>query len=143
MILPIVLSPNEILHQKALPVKRVTKDLVKLGNDMLETCKHHNALGLSANQVNQLHRILVMKRGKSYLIMYNPIVMSRGLTKRINDEECLSFPGMVCQKKRHIEVKVKYTDIYNKPKFISLEGLDAIIFAHELDHLNGKTMDLQ
>lgn len=144
MILEIIKHPDEMLNKKSLEVKRINKELVQLGKDLLETMKEHLALGLSAVQTGQLVRVLVMMQGKKPLLMYNPIIASQSHTKRASKEKCLSF-----QKdeeyivKRFLDVKVKYTDINNKQKFVYLDGLDSVVFQHELSHLNGLTMELE
>lgn len=142
MVLEIIKYPDEILNQKSLAVKRINKELVQLGKDLLETMKEHEALGLSAVQTGQLVRVLVMMHCKKPIVMYNPIIVSKSPIKRAGKEECLSFPDVEKKVKRHINIKVKFTDINNKNKFLSLEGLDAIVFQHELNHLDGVTFDI-
>lgn len=142
MILEILKHPHDLLSQRCEIVKRINKDLIQLGKDLLETMINNEGLGLAAPQVGQLIRVLAMKQGKKSLVMYNPVIVSQSLTRRGNKEGCLSFnKGEEYLVKRPVNYKIKYTDINNKQKFVYLDGLDAIVFGHEYDHLLGITMD--
>ncbi len=143
MILPIIKHPNELLTQRCEVVKRINKDLVQLGKDLIETMKDQNGLGLAAPQVGQLVRVLAMMHGKKPTVMYNPSIVSQSMTRRGFKESCLSFEaGEEYLVKRPIEVKVKFQDATNKQKFLYLKGLDATVFFHEYDHILGVTMDV-
>lgn len=141
MVLDILQYPNVILTTRCEPVKRINKELIEFGNNLIETMEAANGLGLAAPQVSKSLRILCIKRGKKVLLMYNPVVVQKSATKRMNKEGCLSFTGVEYIIKRPTWVKVKYTDQNNKSKMVELEGLEAIELFHELDHLNGITFD--
>lgn len=141
MLLPITLAPHKDLETRCTSISKVTNILAELGRNMLETCESHSAYGLAANQIGQLVRVLVIKQDKKYILMYNPIILSQSMTRRGNMEACLSFPGKKCLIKRPINVKVRYLDINNKLKMKYLEGWDAVVLMHELDHLNGLTFE--
>ena len=142
MVLPIIAFPDEILTKRCETVKRITKDLVQLGKDMLETLKAEGGLGLAASQVGVLSRVIVITVNSKPLLMYNPIIASQSTTRRAGKEGCLSFTkGLEYSVKRPTAVKVKYQDINGKLKFISLEDFDARVFYHEYAHLQGLTMD--
>lgn len=141
MILEIIKQPNDLLNQRCETVKRITKELIELGKDLIETMEHNSGLGLAAPQCGHLLRILAMKQGKKSIVMYNPVIVSQSMTRRGMKEECLSFEkGEQYLVKRPIDVKVKYTDASNKQKFLYLDGLEATVVLHEVDHLNGITM---
>lgn len=143
MVLTIIEFPNELLDQRSEPIRKMNNDLRELGKSMLETMMSLNGLGLSAVQVGRLVRVICMKKsdGKN-LLMYNPIIAQKSNTRRNNMEQCLSFKNEETYLvPSHISVKVKYLDINNKNKFVELENLDAVIFQHEMNHLNGITMD--
>lgn len=141
MIKDIIQYPHPTLHKRSEAIRKVTKELVELGKDLIDTMKAANGLGLSAVQIGDLRRVLVMKRGNKTLLMYNPIIVQQSATKRGTVEGCLSFTiaNIKCMVKRPTWVKVKYIDQTNTIKFVNLEDLDATVFFHELDHLNGKT----
>jgi|ERR1035437_457588 peptide deformylase len=143
MILSIIKHPSEVLSQRCEPIKRINKDLVQLGKDMLETLKSNSGLGLAANQVGMLHRIIVITVKDKPLLMYNPTIMSQSTTRRAANEKCLSFSvDEEYSVKRPTFVKVKFQDMNSKVKFLHLEDLEARCFFHEHDHLLGVTMDV-
>lgn len=144
MILSIIKHPSEILSQKCEPIKRINKELVQLGKDMLETLKSNSGLGLAANQVGALHRIIVITVKDKLVLMYNPTIMSQSTTRRAANEKCLSFQkDEEYSVKRPTFVKVKFQDSNSKVKFLHLEGLEARCLMHELAHLNGVTMEME
>ena len=143
MILSIIKHPDELLTKRCEPIKRINKDLVQLGKDLLETLKDSGGLGLAASQVGQLHKIIVITVKDKPLLMYNPTIVSQSTTRRGSKEGCLSFEkGLEYTVKRPTNVKVKYQDINSRQKYIYLEDLDARVFFHEYDHLLGITMDI-
>jgi peptide deformylase len=142
MILDLRLNPDPILKSKSAPVRRITKDLVEFGKNLIETMDYHKGVGLSGVQVGQLIRVLCMTRNNgSTLLMYNPIIVSQSPTRRAGREGCLSFVNEEYIVKRPLWVKVKYTDKTNKIRFANLEGLESVIFMHEHNHLDGITFD--
>lgn len=141
MIRDLVISPDPMLHEKSLPIRKVTKELAALGQDLVDTMKHHVGLGLSAVQIGKLVRVICLETGKSPLLMYNPVVIARSPLKRAGVEGCLSFIAEEYNVKRHVWVKVKYLNKNNNVRFVQLEGLQSIAFQHEYDHLEGITFD--
>ena len=109
--------------------------------DLMDTANSakHFCAGLAANQIGHELRIFVMKIKNQFVPMVNPEIVSKSKGFRIEKEGCLSFPGYEARKKRHQVIKVSYTDPI-KGKFIKakkLKNMEARIFQHELDHLNG------
>lgn len=141
MKLEILKSPDERLLQKSLPVRKVTKQLIEFGNDLVETMKEANGLGLSAVQVGNHIRVLCILRNGRSLLMYNPMIIQKSNTRRMDKEDCLSFDKIEYIIKRPTWVKVRYTDQQNKTKMVHLTDLDARVFFHEHDHLEGRTFD--
>lgn len=141
MKLEIIKAPNEILNQKSEAVKKVSKELVQFGDDLVETMKAANGLGLSAVQVGRLIRVMCIKRGNKTLLMYNPVILQKSNTRRMNKEGCLSFDNVEYIIKRPTWAKIRYIDQQNKSKMAHLEDLDAVVFFHEHDHLQGLTFD--
>jgi peptide deformylase len=100
-----------------------------------------NGVGLSANQVGSTHRIFVMdtsESGARRKVFVNPCILSQSQEVRWK-EGCLSFPGVFAFVKRFEKVKVSGLDEDGELYIVELEGLDAICFQHELDHLSGIT----
>jgi len=141
-ILPIVKYPDDILKQQASSVKRITKDIFNLVDDMAETMYEAQGVGLAAPQIGRSLRLIVLdptgKEAKQLITLVNPqITFGEG---EIEDEEgCLSLPGVICKVKRFAKIRIKGIDpIKGKEVEIEAEDFLARIFQHEIDHLNGK-----
>jgi len=127
---------DEILHKKAKPVKEINQSIITLIDDMIETLRDKNALGLAAPQIGVLKRIVVIEHEDEVFEMINPeIIETEG--EQISNEACLSIPGLCGDVKRPIKVKVRAQD--RNGDFMELEGeqIMASVFSHELDHLDG------
>jgi peptide deformylase len=159
--LKIYTFPDPVLAQKAQGIARVEKEQQKLADDMLETMYHAPGIGLAANQVGVLSRLLVvdvdyemddLKKGepvegevvgnrvitrKKPIILINPkIILQEGTTAL--EEGCLSVPDYQAEVKRAEKIKVEYQDIDGLTKTLSADGLLAVAIQHEMDHLEGK-----
>ncbi len=133
---------DEILRKKAEPVKDINGQLVKLAQDMVETMHKAPGLGLAAPQVGESLRLITVdlsvgERPSELIIMINPqIVEQEG--EVIDEEGCLSIPGIFEKVKRPKRVLVKGYDLEGKEREIEAEDLLARVFCHEIDHLEGK-----
>lgn len=127
---------DEVLRKKSKKVKVFDKRLHTLIDDMLETMKEANGVGLAAPQIGILKRVVVIDVGEGAIELVNPeIIESEGeITK---PEACLSIPGVVGEVPRPMRVKVKAQDKWGKPFEIEGEDLLARAFCHEIDHLEG------
>jgi len=148
--LPIVVAPDPRLKQKSLPVEKVTPEIRKLMDDMLETMYASNGIGLAAVQVGVHKRILVMdvERGsdrygtkdekKSHpLFLVNPEIVQESEEENIYEEGCLSFPGQFAEVVRPKRVKVKHLDYHGQERIMDCDELLATCVQHEMDHLDG------
>jgi peptide deformylase len=107
-----------------------------LSHAMLKVMFENNGIGLSAPQIGISKRILVMGNPTLSFVCVNPeIVSGQGSTK--NQEGCLSFPGLWLHVSRRETVVVKYQDVIGRQHEREFSGLQARVFQHELDHLNG------
>jgi peptide deformylase len=118
-------------------------DLKDLCGMMLDTMYDEKGIGLAAPQVGVDARIIVVDvspAGNDPRMMINPeIIESRGEMQ--SHEGCLSFPGVMIQKKRFIEVKIKYLDLELGSEIeMTCKGLLGACIQHEIDHLNGVTI---
>jgi peptide deformylase len=141
-VLKILTYPNEILRKKTLPVTTVDDEVKKLVNDMAETMYSEPGVGLAANQVGVLKRVVVIDieytDGKPNLIvLINPEIVEREGTS-IMDEGCLSLPGINEPVERSASVKVKALGIDGNEVLVSADGFFSHAVQHELDHLDGK-----
>ena len=135
-ILNIVTSEDEVLRKKCRPVEKITPRTLTLLDDMLDTMRAANGVGLAAPQVGILRRIVIVDIGEGLIEMINPeIVATEG--EQEGEEGCLSVPDEVGIVKRPNIVTVKATDRNGEPFTIRGEGLLARAFCHEIDHLDG------
>lgn len=111
-------------------------DPSEFASSLVETCKKHNGLGLSANQCGFPHRVFVMGNDDNYIACFNPkLVSAEGETHM--PEGCLSFPLLQLNITRPKTITVEYQDWNGKKHTQTFAGLTARIFLHELDHMNG------
>jgi len=137
-ILPILTFPNAILRKKAKVVKSFDNDLKNLINDMTDTLKHAQGIGLAANQVGVLKRVCVIKYSSDeyYKAYINPEIIRKEGYRYVN-EGCLSFPEYNGIVKRSINVTAKYLDESGGKIKIDAKDLLSQALEHEIDHLNG------
>lgn len=134
----IVENGDEILRKKAKLVENVDEKIKVLVEDMIETLHTYNGVGLAANQVGILKRIVVIDvyDGTGPIVLINPeIVKEKG--EQTVDEGCLSFPNQFAKVVRPQKVTLKALDENGKERKITGEDLLAQAFSHELDHLDG------
>jgi peptide deformylase len=135
-VLDIVKWYNPILTIPAEAVRDFNGDLASLAENMIATMNAYNGLGLAGPQAAASLRIFVMKNKKESLVACNPRILIHG-PETVMDEGCLSLPGVYNQVSRGTKVDMKYTDVLGNERDIYLEGLEARIIQHEVDHLNG------
>jgi len=139
MILDLIPEDNQILHQK---VKKCSYNLDRkeLSKTLVENMKHHEGLGLSANQIGITERAFVMIRNMEYneiIVCFNPKIIKTSTKKSVMEEGCLSYPELFLDVVRPSEIVVKYEDEGKKIHKERLIGFIARIFQHEYDHMEG------
>lgn len=140
-LLPILHVPHEVLRQTAQPVREVTSATRQLLDDMAETMYEAPGIGLAANQIGSLERLIVMDCGDDdapeLWQMINPeIIWSSEETTKL-EEGCLSIPGHNAEVIRPSVVKARFLDVDGQPQEMEASGLLAACIQHEIDHLNG------
>ena len=109
-----------------------------LANSMIKTMQVNQGIGLAANQVGCLRRVFVMQPSNANAFaLFNPKIVSVSEEMQTDKEGCLSFPDLWFDIERPQEVIAEYFDKTGIECKIKLTGLDARVFLHELDHLNG------
>ena len=139
--LTILRYPDPRLHTVAKPVATVDARLKTLVDDMLETMYAAEGIGLAATQVNVHERLIVMDVSEARdqpLVLINPEITWASDEKKINDEGCLSVPGIYDGVERAVSVKVQALDLDGKLQTHEAEGLTSVCIQHEMDHLMGK-----
>jgi len=143
-ILPIHTYGQPSLRKKAKPVRAVDDDLVKFVQDMFETMHNAHGIGLAANQVGTLRRVIVIDvsdMGEEYkdekpLVLLNPqVIQSEG--EWTMEEGCLSIPDIRDDVTRAETIRVQFKDLDFKDQEIRADGLLARVILHEIDHLDG------
>lgn len=133
--------PDERLHKVAKPVQGVDARIKTLVADMLETMYEANGIGLAATQVDVHERLVVIdvsEERNEPLVLINPEIVWASDEKVLNEEGCLSVPGIYDGVERSKAVRVTALDAEGEPRTIEAEGLLAVCIQHELDHLLGK-----
>jgi len=125
------------LRKKSRPVEKINRRITTLLDDMRETVKHAEGIGLAAPQVGVLRQVVIIEIEDGDLIeMINPEIIYKD-GEQIEIEGCLSSPGKYAETIRPATVKVAYTDRNGDRKEREGTELLARAFCHEIDHLNG------
>ncbi len=145
-VLPICIAGDPILRQKAKKVRKIDDSIQKLIDDMIETMQDAPGVGLAANQVGVLLRVIVMEipelddrenPKRDLYVLINPQIVKRSGERQL-DEGCLSVPGYKAVVPRSVKVTVKGLDRDGKEIRIEAEDdLLAEVIEHEVDHING------
>lgn len=132
----IVKFGDDILKKKSREVKKIDDRIICLLDDMRETLKLHNGVGLAAPQVGVLKRIAIVDTGDTILELINPeIIFTEG--EQTGAEGCLSFPGEYGLVTRPNIVKIRAMDRNGCMYEYTGEELTARAFCHEIEHLDG------
>jgi peptide deformylase len=127
---------DPILRKKAKPVTEINSHIITILEDMADTMYLNDGVGLAANQIGVLRRLVVIDVGEGLLELINPeIIYEEG--EQIGPEGCLSIPGVYGEVKRPQKVKVKYLDRDGNIRELVGEDLLARALCHEIDHLEG------
>ena len=135
-LLEIITRDNPRLRLKARRVPKVDESVRRLMDDMVDTMLDAPGVGLAANQVDVLLRIIVMKVDNQLYTLANPEVV-RSSGEQIGYEGCLSVPGFIGEVARAEKVTIKALNRNGKEVRIKGEGLLARAIQHEIDHLDG------
>lgn len=127
---------KEFLIKKSKPVEVFGERLHQLLNDMNETLKAANGVGLAAPQVGVLWRACLVETPDGILELINPVIL-RESNYRIGGEGCLSFPKAYGNVNRPNKVTIRAQNRHGKWFEIKLTKLSAVCASHEIDHLEG------
>jgi peptide deformylase len=140
-LLPILCFPDPKLHKVARPVDAVDARIKTLIADMLETMYDAKGIGLAATQVDAHERLIVIDISEEHdepLVLINPEVVWTSAETHLNEEGCLSVPGVYDGVTRFDAIKINAMDGEGKTRLIEADGLLAVCIQHEMDHLTGK-----
>jgi peptide deformylase len=140
----IVLLGDPVLRKRAEPVEDFGRDLRALAQDLLDTLEKAEGVGLAAPQIGVSRRVLVVAPPEepdtprsSPRIYVNPEVLESEGTPVSAEEGCLSIPGIYEVVKRPGRVRIRSIDLEARPSEEWVEGIEARILQHEIDHLDG------
>ncbi len=156
-VLPVFKFPHPILKQEARTVTRFDAELRQLSDDMLETMYAEGGIGLAANQVGQLKRLLVMdlhaedpleepaggphtsrlERPREPRVFVNP-ELRQASGEIVTEEGCLSVLDFTAEVKRAQRIVVAFQTLEGEPREEAFAELAAVCLQHEMDHLAGK-----
>jgi peptide deformylase len=125
----------------AKPVAAVDARIRQLCSDMLQTMYEASGIGLAATQVNVHERLIVIDLSQEHdqpMVLINPELVWTSEGKHLNEEGCLSVPGIYDGVERFDAVHVRALDAQGQSRVIEAEGLLAVCIQHEMDHLLGK-----
>jgi peptide deformylase len=108
--------------------------------DMFQTMRQFGGIGLAANQVDVLKRVIVVNAAGFKQAFINPVIVRRQNGEQTAKEGCLSFPGLQVIKIRAMQIVVEGFDQNWRPVRFKLRGLAARVVQHEIDHLDGITI---
>ena len=131
-------DPDPILYQRLEDYDfNCNMDAHEIERVMIAIMENECGIGISANQVGFDRRVIVIQpKGQIPFALFNPVIIDRQ-NECLDEEGCLSFPGLFMQIKRSQTVTAKYLDKDAKECTITLSGMDAKCLQHEIDHLDG------
>ncbi|MBN2667360.1 MAG: peptide deformylase [Bacteroidales bacterium] len=146
MVVPIILYGSPVLRKYSAEVTE-EDDIQKYADDLFNTIRKAEGIGLAAPQINLLKRVFVidttpledddLTTEKFSGIFINPEIIYKNSKDIIYREGCLSIPGIFEEVYRPDKIVVRYQDLQLKFHEEELEGITARIFQHEYDHLEG------
>ena len=137
-VVPILEIPHPILRKRATKIRKIDKAILKTAYDMVDTLQASGGVGLAANQIGKLKRIIVVKTPEidTTKIYFNTEIIYRE-GQRTVEEGCLSIPGYKGFITRSVTIRFGAIDHTHKTIKINADELLAQILEHEVDHLNG------
>jgi len=131
---------DPVLKRRADDVTEIDGRVARLAEDMLVTMKQAHGLGLAAPQVGVGRRLFVYEIGESGpRTMVNPVIDEVD-GEWEHEEGCLSFPGMYFMITRPRRVHITGYDLDGREVSIEADEMEAKLYQHELDHLDGRLM---
>ena len=141
MLRKILAFPDPELKKKSAPVTIIDDTLRELVRDMAETMYHAPGVGLAAPQIGVHQRVIVIDvapedEAPNLIVAINPVIVQAD-GESYEEEGCLSVPKYSANVRRHARVVVNFLNIKGEEVSCKADGLLAIAFQHEIDHLDG------
>ena len=138
----IVKDGDPLLRKKSHPVDKFDGRLHALLDDMLQTMRSADGVGIAAPQVGILRQAVICElevegsEQGEILEMINPVVLEKS-GEQVGQEGCLSVPNKRCDVLRPMQVTVSFQDRFGAPQKRVFKGFNAVVASHEIDHLSG------
>ena len=133
--------PDPALRNAATAVAEVDDEVQQLAERMVDVMERAHGVGLAAPQLGILRRILVYRAGdeEEPKVLINPELVERSDETEVGTEGCLSLLGGELQVPvaRHLRVRVSGRDASGDAVDLDVEGFEARVIQHEIDHLDG------
>lgn len=137
-------APNPVLIEKSSPVTDFSTLEQFLIPQLLRTMSELNGVGISAVQIGSLRQVFIYRDSKyEFHTVCNPEIISCGKKKVSLIEGCLSVDNVLYDIMRPNRIDVKYQTVDGSPVEKTLRDMDARIFQHEYDHLQGIMMSVR
>lgn len=153
----LVVHPDERLYQPCEEIKKITDEVRKDAQKMIDATKYYEGIGIGGPQIGIMKKIAICCIGyfekidkeswisddsidKDYCVLLNPKIIEESEELMTNDEGCLSLPGVRVDVTRPKKIKVKFMDLEGKNREVEVKGYLAANFQHEIDHINGVTL---
>jgi peptide deformylase len=140
--LPLVYAPNEIFKKKALVVSTVDDEIRLTVDRMIKTLETEKAVGIGANMVGLLKRIVVVDLHENGVsnpqVFINPEIIYKSQELQTFEEASVCFPGIAAEISRPAIIKLKYLDYQGSMCTLEASGFLATVLQHEIDYLDGK-----
>ncbi len=140
---PVLKFPDKRLAQRSAPIEEITDELRELAADMGDVMYDEPGIGLAAPQLGEPVRLIVVDTEwteedaeRNLLVLLNPELSAHD-GKVLWKEGCLSVPEFEADVERAEQVVMRATDLDGKDLELHAEGLQAVCFQHEVDHLDG------
>jgi peptide deformylase len=128
---------DPVLKTRAAPVETFDESLSRLAEEMLITMREREGVGLAANQVGRLKRVLVAAVEDQEYVIVNPTIEETARSTEKDFEACLSIPGIQVEVERPTAVTISGQDASGAPLHLEASELLARVLQHEVDHLDG------
>lgn len=137
----VIIYGDPLLRKVCLPVEHFDAELAHFVDEMIETMREKDGVGLAAPQVGNCIRLAVVDAtvGENpAIVLINPVITYVSQELWEYEEGCLSIPDIRLKLKRPVQISVDAVDVKGKPFHIEkAEGLFGRALFHEIDHLNG------
>ena len=131
------LYPDPHLRRATLPVRPGSPEAAEASAALRKAFHELHALGLAANQIGLPYRVILVRLGDEEKVLLNPVITQRSPELVVDSEACLSLPGVDCDVPRAEWVVLQAQDEQGNPVELKLEGLEARVIQHEIDHVDG------